>query len=162
MKIGVLSDTHIPERAPSLPAKMLEAFRGADMIIHAGDFVDPAVVTELRRVCADVRAVSGNMDGAAIRKLFPEKLIVKAGGFSLGVKHGFGPPDKLLSQMREAFKSSKVDMIIYGHSHQPLNEEMNGIRFFNPGSPTDEVFAPYKSFGIIEINDTIKAKIVKL
>ncbi|MDD5347536.1 MAG: metallophosphoesterase [Candidatus Omnitrophica bacterium] len=162
MKIGVLSDTHIPERAPALPRKIIEAFKGADMIIHAGDFVDTAVIAELRAVCGDVRAVAGNMDGSGVRKLFPEKQIIRAGRFSIGVKHGFGPPDKLIDQMLEAFKSNKVDAIVYGHSHQPCNRYINGILFFNPGSPTDEVFAPYKSFGIIEINDTIEAKIVKL
>jgi putative phosphoesterase len=64
--------------------------------------------------------------------------------------------------MQEAFKNDGVDIVIFGHSHQPFNQMVKGILFFNPGSPTDEIFAPYKSFGIIEINDTIEARIVKI
>jgi hypothetical protein len=162
MKIGVLSDTHIPERAGALPPKLLAAFKGADMIIHAGDFTDPAVIEELRLVCADVRAVAGNMDSGSSRARFPEKQLIRAGKFTIGVRHGFGPPDKLIEQMSEAFKGTRVDMIVFGHSHQPIALRRDGILFFNPGSPTDEIFAPYKSFGIIEIGDTIEARIIKL
>jgi len=162
MKIGVISDTHIPERAQKVPEGALRAFRGCDMIIHAGDLVDVRVFDELVKVCPDVKGVAGNMDQAAIRKKFPEKVVMKVGKFMIGVKHGFGPPDKLLELMRESFKQDNVDVVIFGHSHQPLVLRQEGILFFNPGSATDDIFAPYKSVGILEIGDTIEGKIIKL
>jgi putative phosphoesterase len=79
MKIGVISDTHIPERAKSVPAKVLEAFQGLDMVIHAGDFVDIRVAESLRTVCPNLKGVSGNMDSEAIRTQFPEKETIAVG-----------------------------------------------------------------------------------
>ena len=162
MKIGVISDTHIPERAAQVPEAVLRAFKGVDMIIHAGDLVDIKVCAALEKVCRRIMAVAGNMDQAAVLKKFPEKAIIKAGKFAIGVKHGFGPPDKLIALMQESFKLDKVDAIVFGHSHQPLVMRQAGILFLNPGSPTDDIFAPYKSVGILEINDTIEGKIIKL
>jgi hypothetical protein len=162
MKIGVISDTHIPERAKSIPGKILEEFKGVDMIIHAGDFVNIEVLAMLKKACPDVRGVSGNMDLADVRKNFPEKEIITVGKFKIGVKHGYGPPDKLIQMMQEAFKKDDVDMVIFGHSHNALNLKEGKVLYFNPGSPTDNVFSEYNSFGIIEINDKIEARIVKL
>jgi putative phosphoesterase len=162
MKIGVLSDTHMPERAKSLPAKLCAELKKCDMVIHVGDMVTMEVCGQLQKLCPNFKAVCGNMDPAPIRKQFPEREILQVGKFRIGIQHGFGPPDKLIGLMKEAFKKDKVDMIIFGHSHNPHNEQEEGIIFFNPGSPTDEIFAPYKSFGIIEINDKIEARIIKL
>ncbi|MCU0651226.1 MAG: metallophosphoesterase [Candidatus Omnitrophica bacterium] len=162
IKIGVLSDSHIPDRAKELPAKLLEEFRNADMVIHAGDMVDPSVHKALLEVCKDVRAVSGNMDPSQIKDVFPVRQIIKAGKFTIGLVHGWGPPNRLLDVVKEEFKSEKPDIVIFGHSHQALNHKDGRTIYFNPGSPTDNVFAPYKSFGIIELDDTIKARIIKL
>ncbi|MFA5100512.1 MAG: metallophosphoesterase family protein [Candidatus Omnitrophota bacterium] len=162
MKIGVLSDTHIPDRARELPCKLLESFKDAAMIIHAGDFVDLSVHKALCAVCKDVKAVCGNMDPSEIKEMFPQRQIIKAGAFTIGVVHGWGPPTKLLPIVKEAFKSEKPDIVIFGHSHQACSVQDGKTLYFNPGSPTDNVFAPFKSFGIIDINDTINARIVKL
>jgi uncharacterized protein len=162
MKIGVISDTHMPEKGKELPLKLCNELKKCDMVIHVGDMVTAVVVQDLKKICPNLKAVCGNMDPAEIRQQFPEKEVIQVGKFRIGIKHGFGPPDKLLSLMKEAFKSDNVDMIIFGHSHNPVNEKIGKIIFFNPGSPTDEIFAPYKSFGIIEINDKIEARIVKI
>jgi putative phosphoesterase len=162
MKIGVLSDTHITDRARELPRKLIEAFEGVDMIIHAGDFIDLSVHKALSAVCKDVRAVCGNMDPSEIKDIFPQRQIIKVGALTIGVVHGWGSPNKLLEIVKEAFKAEKPDIVIFGHSHQALCEQDGKTLYFNPGSPTDNVFAPFKSFGIIEITDTINARIVKL
>jgi uncharacterized protein len=162
IKIGVLSDTHMPEKAKVLPAKLCAQLKTCDMIIHAGDMVTMEVAQALEKLCPNFKAVCGNMDPGQVRNKFPEKEIIAVGKFRLGVKHGFGPPDKLKLILKDAFKEDKVDMIIFGHSHSPVCETEGGVIFFNPGSPTDEIFAPYKSFGIIEINDKIEARIVKI
>ena len=162
MKIGVLSDTHMPEKANALPLKLCAELKKCDMVIHVGDMVTMEVPQALEKLCPNFKAVCGNMDPGQIRNKFPEKEIIEVGKFRLGVKHGLGPPDKLKAMLKETFKNDKVDMIIFGHSHNPLSEVEDGIIFFNPGSPTDDIFAPYKSFGIIEINDKIEARIVKI
>ncbi|MBU1147516.1 MAG: metallophosphatase family protein, partial [Candidatus Omnitrophica bacterium] len=74
-----------------------------------------------------------------------------------------GSPEKLKDIMKEEFLAKKPDIIVFGHSHQPTNEYIDGVLFFNPGSPTETVIAPYRSYGVIEIDKgEIKAEIHKL
>ncbi len=163
MKIGVISDTHIPDRAAKIPGDILNAFRGADMIIHVGDLTVLNVLEELKKICPDVRVVCGNMDCIQVCNKFPEKELIKVGEVKIGVMHGFGPPDGLVGILNQAFKKDKPDLIIFGHSHAAFNEKKENIIFFNPGSPTDKVFSSYNSYGMIEINGRkIDAKIIKL
>jgi putative phosphoesterase len=163
VKIGVISDTHIPDRAADIPKKILEDFKNADMIIHAGDFVDLSVFEKLKSLCSNIKAVWGNMDPDEVRKKLPQKEIIAIGDSKIGLMHGYGAPNKLIELLTAAFKEDGVNIIIFGHSHSCLNEEINGILFFNPGSATDKVFAPYNSYGIIEIkNGKIDAKIIKI
>ncbi len=162
MKIGVLSDTHINSRTEKLPLKLVQALQGVDMIIHAGDMVDLSVVEQLKSICPNVRAVSGNMDPALVKKTFPEKDIIEISGHRIGLIHGVGHPDNLINWVGNVFKKDKVDIIIFGHSHNGLNLLKDGVLYFNPGSPTDMVFASDNTCGIIEINGTVKAKLVKI
>lgn len=162
IRIGVISDTHIPDKAGDIPRKVLDEFKDVDMIIHAGDLVDLNVLEKLENVCSDVKAVCGNMDYAEVRKKLPEKQLLYIGGYKIGLMHGYGAPDKLIDILTHIFKDESVDLIIFGHSHVPINEKRGKILFFNPGSPTDKIFSPYNSFGIIEIDDKIEARIVRL
>jgi len=162
MKIGVISDTHIPEKAKSIPPKILEGLKGMDMIIHAGDLSDLSVIEQLKSICPNIRAVYGNMDPSEVRKVLPERDIIKAGNYKIGLMHGSGAPMKLVELLERLFKDDAVDIIVFGHSHSPENKKVGNILFFNPGSATDKVFAPYNSYGIIEINGGIKAKVVRI
>lgn len=162
MRIGVLSDTHIPDKSHHLPQAMLDEFKKVDMIVHAGDLGDLSVLEKLKNVCPNVRAVWGNMDPCQVQQKLPEKEVFTAGKFKIGLMHGRGAPDRLPELLGEAFQNDKVDIIIFGHSHYGVNEKRSGILFFNPGSPTDKIFAAYNSFGIIEIGDKIDAKIIKI
>ena len=162
MKIGVISDTHIPVKEKEVPKKILDEFKNVDMIIHAGDLVDLSVLSQLKAVCPDVRAVWGNMDPESVRNNLPDKLIFKGGNYKIAVMHGVGAPAGLVHVLTEAFKDEKPDIIIFGHSHEAFNEKIRGVLFFNPGSATDKVFFEYNSIGIIEINDKIEARIIKL
>jgi putative phosphoesterase len=162
MKIGVIADTHIPDRTRDIPQQIMENFKNADMIIHAGDLVNLSVLDKLQTVCKDIRAVYGNMDSDDVRKKLPQKQLIKVGNYNIGVMHGYGNPNKLMDFMAEQFKKDNVDLIIFGHSHYALNEKKGNILYFNPGSPTDKIFAPYNSYGLIEINDKIEAKIIKI
>lgn len=162
MRIVVISDTHISDRSKGLPAKVIEELKKADMIIHAGDLVDPSVLDKLKSVCPNVKAVWGNMDPYEVRAQLPEKEIFKLDKHKIGVMHGYGPPNKLIDLLYSVFKNEGVSIVIFGHSHFPITERKNGIIFFNPGSLTDKVYAPYNSYGIIEINDKIETRIVKI
>jgi len=152
ISIGVISDTHIPDRGEGVPATILDAFKQVDLIIHAGDIVSLGVIDELKNVCSNVVVVAGNMDPEAVKKKYPRKQILDLLGHRLGLMHGAGPASNLLELLRDAFKGDNCDLIIFGHSHKPMNERIGAVLFFNPGSATDPA-AAYNSYGIIELND---------
>ncbi len=159
MKIGVLSDTHIPGTATALPPAVFEIFKGVDLILHAGDIVDQSVLDELS-VLAPVEAVAGNMDGPELHLRLPAKKILKLGRYSCGLIHGKFKIDVQRDMIMKEF--SGVDIIVYGHSHHAFWGEVNGIRFLNPGSPTDKRHAPYNSVAILHVNDELTAEIIRL
>ncbi|TAM39614.1 metallophosphoesterase [bacterium] len=161
VKIGVISDTHISEQSDHLPGAILDAFMSADMVVHAGDMVSLEVIAQLEKVCPKVVGVSGNMDDAAVREKYPVKQILNISGFKIGIMHGWGPPLNLVDILKNAFKEDNCDIIIFGHSHEPMNETIGKTLFFNPGSATDKG-APCNSYGIIEINGKINARIIKI
>ncbi|MFA4888188.1 MAG: metallophosphoesterase family protein [Candidatus Omnitrophota bacterium] len=160
--IGVISDTHVPEIARMIPEAVLEEFKKVDMIIHAGDMVDIGVLESLRGACSNIKAVWGNMDPPEIKARLPEKQIFRINNFKIAVIHGNGAPDNMINFLTHIFGAEKPDLIIFGHSHNSLNKKIGKTLFFNPGSPTDKVFARSNSFGIIKISDKITAKIIKL
>ncbi|MDD4953603.1 MAG: metallophosphoesterase family protein [Candidatus Omnitrophica bacterium] len=161
-RIGVISDTHIPDRADNIPKQVIEEFKKVDMILHAGDIAELSVLQKLKSLCKDVHAVWGNMDPAEVKKTLSSKEIIKVGNHKIGLAHGEGPADRIVELLASRFKDDKVDIIVFGHSHKSYNQTRNGILFFNPGSPTDKVFSAYNSYGIIEINDNITARIIKI
>jgi putative phosphoesterase len=161
MRVGVLSDTHIPEITEDLPSSIYKDFSNIDLIIHAGDIVDLNTLKKLKKINV-VEAVCGNMDYPEVRKLLKQKEIINVGGFKIGIFHGWGPPSGLIALLKGEFKNQKVDCIVFGHSHNPVSAVDAGVLYFNPGSPTDKIFAPYNSYGILEISDKITGKIIKI
>ncbi|KUO49023.1 MAG: phosphodiesterase [Desulfitibacter sp. BRH_c19] len=159
MLIGVISDTHLPNRAKTIPKQVFDAFQKVDLIIHAGDICKEAVLDELAAL-APVKAVSGNMDGWEIYSKYPRKQIIDVKGFKIGITHGDGNSRSTLQRAVEAFKGELVDCIIFGHSHQAYNTFSGDVLLFNPGSPTDRRRSKYFSYGLLNINDIIEAKIV--
>jgi putative phosphoesterase len=162
MRIAVISDTHIPDRAEDIPPEVLKELRKADLVIHAGDLVELNVLDKLKAACKEVVAVQGNMDPYEVKSKLPEKTIIKVGAFRIGVMHGYGPADGLLTLLADSFKEDKVDVIIFGHSHTPLARKIDKIIYFNPGSLTDKMFSPFNAYGIIEVSDKIETKIIRL
>ena len=159
MKIGVLSDTHVPAIMPSLPPAVFEIFSGVDLILHAGDIVELAVLDELRTI-APVEAVAGNMDSSEVHLRLPMKKIVSIGRYSVGLIHGKYRIDIQKEMIRKEFET--VDLIVFGHSHTPFWGKIDGVYFLNPGSPTDKRFAPYNSVALLDIGDELKAEIVRI
>ena len=162
IRIGVIADTHIPDRASAIPQKILDDFKNVNMVIHLGDIVEFSVLEQLKAVCGNVEAVWGNMDSLEVKEKLPERVIIKVGKYKIGITHGFGHPKKLVNLVARKFKKDELDIILFGHSHLPFNEQRDGILFFNPGSATDKIFSPFNSYGIIEIDDKIKAQIIKI
>lgn len=161
IRIGVISDTHIPDRAKEIPKVILEDFKNVSLILHAGDLVVLDVLKRLNDIC-EVIAVFGNMDGKETKEVLPEKRTINIGKFKIGLFHGWGAPSNLINLVKKEFQKDKCDVIIFGHSHSPLNELRDGILFFNPGTPTDKIFSPYNSYGILEIDEEINAKVIRI
>ncbi len=162
MRIGVISDTHITGRGQCIPDEILRDFKDVDMVLHAGDIGCARALEILRAVCPVVKAVRGNMDPDELKVSLPEKEIIRAGKFKIGLTHGAGSPQHLKEYVAALFKGDVVDAIVFGHSHVPCNETKNGILFFNPGSPTDTMFSPYNSYGILDAGERISGRIIKL
>jgi len=151
LRIGVLSDTHISSFA-ELPDKILTTLAEVDMIIHAGDFTAKNVLDGLKQL-QEVTAVCGNMDSNELKRLLPEREVFTVGGKRLGVTHGWGSPYGIEDRVSSLF--SDVDIIVFGHSHQPVNKVIHGILFFNPGQARN-------SFGILTIGEEVKGKIIRV
>ncbi len=151
MRIGVLSDTHM-HTTEELHPEVVKSFSNVDLIVHAGDFVSSAVLDGLRKI-GEVKAVRGNMDLATLRGMLPEKEVFEVGGKKIGLIHGWGGPWGIESRIRGQF--GKVDVIIYGHSHDAKNKEIGGVLFFNPGPGK-------RSFGILTIEKDIRGEVIQL
>lgn len=160
MKILVLSDTHIPRSAHDLPQAVYDEIPRVDMILHAGDFSEKDVYDKLASL-KKITAVYGNMDPANLRHILNQKEVISIGRIKIGLIHGYGAPRDLLDTVKREFQD--VGAIVFGHSHEAINKVNDGILFFNPGSPTDKIFAAENSYGILEVDDKgIIGTIVKL
>jgi len=151
MRIAVLADTHV-NTLEHLPRKIIDAVSTVDLIIHAGDFTDVQVLRELKQL-RGVKAVQGNMDSMELKTVLPVKEIVEIENKRIGITHGSGRPWGIEERVRKMFESDRIDIIVYGHSHQSQNKVINDILLFNPGKATD-------SFGILTIDGEAKGEII--
>ena len=151
MKIAVLSDTHI-NSVEGLSERVIASLSTVDLIIHAGDFTAIGVLNELEQF-AEVKAVHGNMDSAELKTALPAKEIVDVGDKRIGITHGSGAPWGIEKRVRNIFAQDRVDVIVYGHSHESQNKVAGGVLLFNPGKASH-------SFGIITIEEDIKGEII--
>src|SRR4051812_19237068 len=157
MRVVVLSDTHAPRRWKTCPPRVAEFLRGAEVILHAGDVCVPYVIDELAAY-APTYVVQGNNDVPELGA--PETLEVGLAGLRVAMIHDSGPAKGRLLRMRRRF--ADADLVVFGHSHIPLDESGMGLRIFNPGSPTDRRQQPCGTLGILEIEDAhlVSAQIV--
>ena len=160
MKVGVISDTHVPATVKSLPPRVFEIFKGVDLILHAGDIVELSVLDDLRSI-APVEAVAGNMDSAEVHLHLPHKKILNLGKHTVGLIHGKYKIDIQREMIRKEF-DAPVDLIVYGHSHAPYWGRVDRIYFLNPGSPTDTRYAPYNSVALLDLGDELRAEIIRI
>ncbi len=151
MRVVVLSDTHAPRRWRSCPPRVAAELRGADLILHAGDVCTAPVLAELAQY-APVTAVLGNNDGQDVADWgAAETAALTLDGLRVAMLHDSGPAAGRLARMRRRFP--EADLVVFGHSHIPLDQSGYGLRIFNPGSPTDRRRQPHGTLGVLRIED---------
>lgn len=158
MKIGVLSDTHLHEVTQEFRKIYDTYFSDKDLILHAGDLVCPEVIDFLGR--RSFHGVYGNMDPADVKKRLARKKVIELDPFKIGLIHGWGTSDGLEDRIRPEFAG--VDIIVYGHSHSPVNHMKEGVLLFNPGTACGFTFSGLHTIGILELDDTIRGEIITL
>jgi uncharacterized protein len=149
MLVVVLSDTHAPRRWKSCPPAVAAHLRCAELILHAGDVCTAAVLDELSEY-APVRAVAGNNDGFDVVAWGAKPTLeLELTGLRVAMIHDSGQAAGRLGRMRRAFPHA--DLVVFGHSHIPLDDAGRGLRIFNPGSPTDRRRQPHGTIGLLRI-----------
>jgi uncharacterized protein len=160
MRIAVLSDTHAPRFWKRCPPAVARRLDGADLILHAGDVCRAGVLEELSAY-APVRAVLGNNDTPDVAAWgAPPELTLDLDGLRVAMIHDAGPRDGRPARMRRRFPDA--DLVVFGHSHIPLDLEADGLRLFNPGSPTDKRRQPHGTMGLLDVAEgtLLSARIV--
>lgn len=153
MRVVVLADTHGPRRWKSCPPAVADRLRDADVILHAGDVCVPSVLDELAEF-ATVHVVAGNNDGDDVVAWgAPETLEVELDGLRIAMIHDSGQADGRAARMRRLFP--RADLVVFGHSHIPMDVTAAGVRIFNPGSPTDRRRQPHGTVGELDIEDGV-------
>jgi putative phosphoesterase len=150
--IAVIADTHLPRGSRRLPAACAERLRAADLVLHAGDLTSAAFLEELRALGPPVLAVYGNMDEPALREALPKELVVEAEEARIGMVHIPGPT--VGREARLSARFPECDAVVYGHTHIPQVELVDGRWILNPGSPTERRRAPTHT--LIELHVTGK------
>ncbi|MGN7948314.1 metallophosphoesterase family protein [Microbacterium sp. 22215] len=132
----LIADTHVPARARRLPDSVLRAIDEADIVVHAGDWIDVATFDVLESRARTLYAVYGNNDGRALRDRLPEIARFSVEEVDVAVVHETGQKQRREERMDAAFPG--VDLLVFGHSHIPWDTVApSGMRLLNPGSPTD-------------------------
>jgi putative phosphoesterase len=150
-RLLLISDTHIPGRARTLPDAVRRAADAADLIIHAGDWVAASVLDDLQRH-GEVMGVWGNNDPDDLRARLPEVAYRVIDGVRFAVVHETGDARRRETRMDEAFPDT--DVLVFGHSHIPWDTTTpRGMRLLNPGSPTDRRRQPHRTMMTVRVED---------
>ena len=152
MRLVLTSDTHLPKRARDLPPSLWAAIDAADVVVHAGDWVDEAALDALEARSARLIACYGNNDGPALRRRLPEVAYADVDGLRMAVVHETGQSTG--RETRCAARFPDVDLLVFGHSHIPWDTTAaSGLRLLNPGSPTDRRRQPHATFMTAAVDD---------
>lgn len=144
-KFLVISDLHIPTRNKEIHPKIIEEAKICDGIFALGDFVDIDTVIYLQSLNKNFHAVSGNMDYFDVKDYLPPQKIIQIGKYSIGLTHGSGTPFGIHKKIFNWFPN-EIDIILFGHTHTPLDTVYKGKRFFNPGTAME-------TYGILILDD---------
>jgi putative phosphoesterase len=151
MRLLLIADTHLPKRAKDMPAAVWAQAASADVVIHAGDWVDVRLLDELQRRSRRVIGVYGNNDGPPLRARLPEVATAELAGVRFAVVHETGQANG--REQRCAIAYPDADVLVFGHSHIPWDTTADtGLRLLNPGSPTDRRRQPHCTYMTAEVD----------
>ena len=144
-RLLLLADTHVPKRARRMPDQVWDEVERADVVVHAGDWVDVSLLDELEARSARLVGVYGNNDGPDLRARLPEVARETLGGVRFGVVHETGASTGREQRCEAAYPD--LDVLVFGHSHVPWDTTTpRGLRLLNPGSPTDRRRQPHCTY----------------
>jgi putative phosphoesterase len=158
VRLLLIADTHVPRRARDLPARLWDEVAGADVVVHAGDWVSTELLDEVEARAARLIACWGNNDGPPLRARLPERADATLGGLRLTVVHETGAAAGREARMSRLYPDS--DVLVFGHSHIPWDTTTEtGLRLLNPGSPTDRRRQPFCSYMTASVGDGVLAEV---
>jgi putative phosphoesterase len=158
MKIVVMSDSHLYELTSEFEELCGNYCRDADLVIHLGDIASSEVLDFLMQY--PLEAVYGNMDSYAIRSQLPATRVIRLGSYRIGLTHVLGASTQRPEELRHLFPN--VDAILFGHTHQGIQFQANGIFCFNPGSITMGRGNSPRSLGLLHVEERLSAEIIPL
>jgi putative phosphoesterase len=152
MRLLLISDTHLPKRAKDLPPQVWDEVAAADVVIHAGDWVNVELLDALEERSARLVGCWGNNDGPDLRARIPERAGAILGGVRFTVVHETGGAQGRDARMAREYPDT--DVLVFGHSHIPWDTTApSGLRLLNPGSPTDRRRQPFCTYMTTTIAD---------
>jgi putative phosphoesterase len=152
VQLLLITDTHVPKRARDLPTVVWDAVQNADVVVHAGDWVEPALLDHLEGRSAKLIGCWGNNDGDELRRRLPERADVTLGGLRFTVVHETGASGGRDARMARLYPDT--DVLVFGHSHIPWDTTAEtGLRLLNPGSPTDRRRQPFCTYMTATVSD---------
>ena len=152
LNLVFIADTHVPKRAKDLPGLVWRAIESADVVFHAGDWVEAALLDEFERRSKRLLGVYGNNDGPELRRRLPGTTTTTLDGVRFALVHETGQA-KGREQRCEALYP-EADVLVFGHSHIPWDTvSPRGLRLLNPGSPTDRRRQPSCTFMEAVVDD---------
>jgi uncharacterized protein len=161
LRLLLTTDTHLTPRYPhrELPAELWERIDAADVVVHAGDWMDPALLEAFEQRSRRLVACWGNNDGDDLRARLPETAVADVGGLRLAVTHETGGADGRERRCDARFGpdgDTPVDVLVFGHSHIPWDSTTpGGVRLLNPGSPTERRRQPACTYMTAEVRDGV-------
>lgn len=154
MRLLLIADTHVPKRARDLPQQVWDEVARADVVVHAGDWVEPALLDALEDRADGLIACWGNNDGDELRARLPERADVTLGGVRFTVIHETGGTQGRDARMAKLYPDT--DVLVFGHSHIPWDTTATtGLRLLNPGSPTDRRRQPFCTYMTAAVADGV-------
>ena len=157
MLVGVVSDTH-----GYLNPRVTELLRGVDHILYAGDIGDASIIEELAKI-APVTAVRGNNDRTGPECLYPEEATLALDGHKIYLTHIVKVPKGPDHKSMEIYNDAGVDLVVFGHSHIALQQQLGHVLFFNPGAAGKRRFKVVPSIGLLELTEErVEGRIIPL
>jgi putative phosphoesterase len=152
MRLLLIADTHVPRRARDLPSAVWDEVALADVVLHAGDWVEPSLLDELESRARRLVACWGNNDGDELRSRLPERADAVLEGVRFTVVHETGASGGRDARMARLYPDT--DVLVFGHSHIPWDTTApSGLRLLNPGSPTDRRRQPHCTYMTAFVTD---------